>query len=572
MHVLDSRRLTGSGLMLDTPGAVIDIALEHQRTASAIEAWEEAARTLVDAVGWPPQRLVSRPFRGGVSLALSAPLDGLYSATEIAEEAWDAAAAELEGMPRPDLTAAALRLRKVVEEERNPRLVALKEAAQARGLTFLSDEDYASVGSGTGAMVWPVRSIPDPLTIDWSTVHDVPIALVTGSNGKTTVVRLLSAMIRAAGKVPGSTSTDGVYVDGTTIDEGDYSGPGGARLVLRQSAVEAAVLETARGGILRRGLGTTRANVAVVTNVAEDHLGEFGVETLEQLAETKLLVGRALVGGGSLVLNADDPVLVRASSMLNLPITWFSLDGASDVLEKHVGAGGTAVVVENDDIVLIRDGARTPVVRTRDAPFTFGGTAVHNVANALAAVAAATGLGLPISAIAEALRSFGKKPADNPGRANLHELGGVRILVDYAHNAHGLSALVGLAQGISADRRLVMVGAAGDRQDEAIREMARAASALRPDRVIVKDAEQYLRGRAPGEVPGLLADEFTRLGTPASSISRALSELEGVRDALTWARPGDLLVLAVHQDRREVLGLFDRLESAGWQAGQPLPD
>ncbi len=572
MHVLDSRRLTGPGLMLETPGAVIDVSLEEQHTGPAIAAWEQAAQTLLEAVGWTGQRLVSRRFRGGLSLALGAPVDGLYSATEIAEEAWEAAAAELGGAPAPDLTSVALRLRKIVEEERNPRLLALKEAAELHGVTFLSDEEQASVGSGTGSMVWPVRSIPDPSTIEWSQVYDVPIALVTGSNGKTTVVRLLSAMIRAGGKVPGSTSTDGVYVDGATVDEGDYSGPGGARLVLRHPAVEAAVLETARGGILRRGLGTSRANVAVVTNVAEDHLGEFGVESLEQLAETKLLVARALVGGGVLVLNADDPVLVRASRTLSLPITWFSLDGASDVLEKHTGGGGTAVVVENDDIVLVRDGARTPVARIRDAPFTFGGTAIHNVANALAAVAAAPGLGLPISAIAQALRSFGKKPADNPGRANLYEVGGARILVDYAHNAHGLSALVGLAQGISADRRLVMVGAAGDRQDEAIREMARAASGLRPDRVIVKDAEQYLRGRAPGEVPGLLADEFTRMGTPASSISRAPSELEGVRDALTWARPGDLLVLAVHQDRREVLGLFDQLDSAGWRVGDPLPE
>jgi cyanophycin synthetase len=558
--------------MLDTPGAVIDVSLEHQHTIPAIAAWKEAAQTLLEAVGWTGQRLASRAFRGGVSLALSAPVDGLYSATEVAEEAWEAAAAELEGAPAPDLTSVALRLRKIIEEERNPRLVALKEAAESRGLTFLSDEDQASVGSGTGAMVWPVRSIPAPSTIDWSRVHDVPIALVTGSNGKTTVVRLLSAMIRSAGKVPGSTSTDGVYVDGTTIDEGDYSGPGGARLALRQPAVEAAVLETARGGILRRGLGTSRANVAVVTNVAEDHLGEFGVESVEQLAETKLLVGRALVDGGSLVLNADDPVLVRASSTLSLPITWFSLDSGSDVLKSHTATRRTAVVIEGDDIVLVRGDVRTPVLRTADAPFTFGGSARHNVANALAAVAAATELGIPLSAIADALRSFGKKPADNPGRANLYEVGGARILVDYAHNAHGIAALVKLAQGIAATRRLVMVGGAGDRQDDAIREMARAAAGLQADRVIVKDADQYLRGRTLGEVPALLADEFTRLGTPASSISRALSELEGVRDALTWARPGDLLVLAVHQDRRQVLGLFDRLDSTHWKAGEPLPD
>ena len=572
MRVLDSRRLTGPSLVLDTPGAVIDIALEGQLTGRATATWEKAARTLLEAVGWAGQTVASRPFRGGISLALSAPVDGLYSATEIAEEAWEAAASELEGRTPPDLSLAALRLRDIIQTEQNPRLLALEEAARARRLTFLSDEDHASVGSGTGVMIWPVRSIPEPSTIDWTRVHDVPIALVTGSNGKTTVVRLLSAMIRKWGKVPGSTSTDGVYVDGATIEEGDFSGPGGARLVLRQRAVEAAVLETARGGLLRRGLATSRANVAAVTNIAADHLGEFGVESLEQLAETKLLVARALVGGGSLVLNADDAVLVRASSKLTVPITWFSLDDASEIVKTHIERGGTAVVSAGENIVLLRGGERTPVVPTRDAPFTFGGTARHNVANALAAVAAALELGIPIEAIAEALRSFGKKPADNPGRANLYEVGGARILVDYAHNAHGMSALVGLAQRIPADRRLVMVGSAGDRQDEAIREMARAASSLPPDRVIVKDAEQYLRGRTLGEIPALLADEFTRLGTPVSSISSAMSELEGVRDALTWARPGDLLVLAVHQDRRQVLGLFDQLGSAGWKAGEPLPD
>ncbi|MDF2759071.1 MAG: Mur ligase, partial [Thermomicrobiales bacterium] len=245
MRVLDSRRLTGPSLILDTPGAVIDIALEPQLTDRAAAAWAKAARTLLEAVGWAGQRVASRPLRSGISLALSAPVDGLYAATEIAEEAWEAAASELEGRTPPDLSSAVVLLRDIIQTERNPRLLALGEAAQARRLTFLSDEDHASIGSGTGVMVWPVRSIPEPSTIDWTRVHDVPIALVTGSNGKTTVVRLLSAIIRKSGKVPGSTSTDGVYVDGTTIEEGDFSGPGGARLVLRQPAVEAAVLETA---------------------------------------------------------------------------------------------------------------------------------------------------------------------------------------------------------------------------------------------------------------------------------------------------------------------------------------
>jgi UDP-N-acetylmuramyl tripeptide synthase len=572
MRVLDSRRLTGPSLMLDTPGAVLDIAVEDHLKPRAIAAWEKAARSLLEALGLNGERLVSRPFQGGLSLALSAPVDVLYAASDIAEEAWEAAASELEDRAAPDFSSTVRRLREIIEEERNPGLAALKEAAQSRGFTFLGDEDLASVGSGTGVMVWPVRSIPELSTIDWNQVHDVPIALVTGSNGKTTVVRLLAAMVKAAGKIPGSTSTDGVQVDEETIDHGDYSGPGGARLVLRHQAVETAVLETARGGILRRGLAVSRANVAVVTNIAEDHLGEFGVGSLQELAETKLLVARAVAGHGSIVLNADDPVLVEASSRVTAPIIWFSLAGMSDVVRAHTSRGGAAVVAEGEEIVLVRAASRTPIIRIREAPFTFGGTARHNVANALAAAAAATELGIPTAAVIDALRTFGNKPADNPGRANLYDIGGARILVDYAHNAHGMTALVGLAQGIPADRRLVMVGQAGDRQDDAIREMARAASGLQPDRVIVKDAEQYLRGRAPGEVPKLLADEFTRLGTPASSISRALSEVEGVRDALAWARPGDLLVLAVHQDRRQVLGLFDQLDSAGWKVGEPLPE
>jgi UDP-N-acetylmuramyl tripeptide synthase len=186
-------------------------------------------------------------------------------------------------------------------------------------------------------------------------------------------------------------------------------------------------------------------------------------------------------------------------------------------------------------------------------------------------VAAATALGIGIERIATALRRFGREVGDNPGRANLLELGGTRILLDYAHNPHGMAALVGVAQTFPARRRLVMLGQAGDRDDEAIRELARTAWTLQPDRVVVKEMDQYLRGRALGEVPALLADEFSRLGAPDSAISRVGPEIDGVREALAWARPGDLLVLAVHQDRRAVLGLLSRLTATDWQAGDPLP-
>jgi UDP-N-acetylmuramyl tripeptide synthase len=569
--VLDSRRLTGPGLLLDGPGAVLDVRLEPADIDRAIAAWQSAAQRLLGEVGWPDQTLVSRRFPGGVTLALTAPADCLYSATELNERAWEAAAAALAGQPSGDYVADAAALRSAVEAERNPTLMALRREAGERRLTFLSGEDLVSVGSGTGVTVWPIDALPEPAGVDWSKAHDVPAALVTGSNGKTTVVRLLADMVRAAGRTPGYTSTDGVIAGTEMIGEGDFSGPSGARLVLRHSGVQTAILETARGGILRRGLAVERADAAVVTNVAEDHLGEFGIDTLAQLADTKLVVAKALGETGILVLNADDPMLVERGVSISAPITWFSLDPASPVVKSQTRAGATAIVVEAGNIVIVRGNQRTTVAPLDQVPITFGGTADHNVANVLAAVGVGAALGLAPATMATALRRFGHDCGDNPGRSNLFEFGGIRVLIDYAHNPHGMLALVRLAAKLPAKRRLMMLGQAGDRSDEAIRQLARSAWSLQPDHVIVKDMAEYLRGRAPGEVPALLMDEFARLGVDHRSISRAGPDIEGLRQALEWSLPGDLLVLAVHEDRREVVALLGHLKETGWRSGQPVP-
>jgi len=565
IHVLDSRRLTGPSLLLDGPGAVLDVRLDERDCDRAIVAWRNAAQNLLGEVGWSGESLVSRRFPGGVSLALTAPVDGLYAATELNERAWEAAAAELTGQPAPAYAADGAALREAITAERNPALVALRLEARSRGLTFLSGEELVSVGSGTGAIVWPADALPNPAEVDWPRAHDVPIALVTGSNGKTTVVRLLGEMAREAGRTPGLTSTDGVTAGSALIGEGDYSGPSGARLALRHPRVQTAILETARGGILRRGLAVERADVAAVTNVAEDHLGEFGIETLAQLADTKLVVVKALGAHGALVLNADDPMLVERHGRIRAPITWFSLDPTSHVISGHIQEGGTAVLADAGVILLVQPDHRAPVAQLAEVPITFGGNARHNIANALAAVAVAAALGIGVAAMAAALRRFGRGAGDNPGRANLIELGGVRILIDYAHNPHGMNALVRLAEKLPARRRLVMLGQAGDRSDEAIRQLARAAWSLRPDHVVVKDMAEYLRGRAPGEVPALLTDEFSRLGVEDGAISRAGPDIEGVRKALDWARPGDLLILAVHEDRRAIVELLAQLKAADWK-------
>ena len=570
MTVLDSRRLTGPTLVLDRPGAVLDVQLEEPELGRAIAAWRRVARRLLDAVGWTGEVLGVRRFRGGVSLALSAPVDVLYAATELNERAWEAALVEAGGGEPVDLGKSAAVFRQQIAAEGNPPLVALHTAARERGLTFLSDEDGVSVGSGTGVLVWPPGALPGPDQVDWGRVHDVPIVLVTGSNGKTTVVRLLAAMARAAGRIPGITSTDGVVVAGTTLATGDFSGPSGTRMLLRHRDVELAILETARGGLLRRGLTVERARAAVVTNVADDHLGEFGVDDLQGLAATKLLVSRAVEADGAVVLNADDALLRAGAREIQSPVAWFSLNPENpEVLDANGNA--PRAVLEQGSLVLREGGSRTVVVSVEYLPIAMGGAARHNIANALAAMAAASLLRITPSEMRQALRTFGVSGADNPGRGAVLEIGGVRVIVDFAHNPHGMAALIEASRTQAGARRLLLVGQAGDRGDEAIRDLARAAMAFRPDRVVVKELDAYLRGRQPGEVPALLADEFSRLGMPASAISSPGSELAAVRDALAWARPGDLLLLTVHQDLPAVLALFEALRTANWRAGNPLP-
>ncbi|MEP6574431.1 MAG: Mur ligase, partial [Gemmatimonadota bacterium] len=263
MVLEDSRRLTGPNLLLDRAGAVLDIEMPDALAEPAIEAWESAARRMLGAIGWDKEQTAVHRFPGGASLAISAPIDALYAATEVNEWALAAANKALINRRSPSLDDEATRLRGLIVAESSPAMIALRDAAGARGVRFLWGDGVVSVGSGTGARSWPIEKIPSPDAVPWDVINDVPVALVTGSNGKTTTVRLLGAMIASAGLVPGVSSTDSVSIGGEPLVSGDWAGPGGARLVLRDSRVQVAILETARGGILRRGLAVERAEAAL---------------------------------------------------------------------------------------------------------------------------------------------------------------------------------------------------------------------------------------------------------------------------------------------------------------------
>jgi cyanophycin synthetase len=537
---VEARRITGPHLLGDRTGAALDVYLaEGEERRAAI--WAAEARRLLDAIGWAAETTVTRDFPGGAHLFLSAPIDGLYPATDIAELAWSAAAG---GAPAD---AAALdRVRERIARDRNPRLRALEAEAARRGLTFLHDDDGASVGSGRGVRLWPNHEIPDSASIDWSEVHDIPIGLVTGSNGKTSTVRFAAAMAREAGHTPGFTSTDGVSVGRELMHPTDFAGPMGARMVLRDPRVTIAILETARGGILRRGLAVRHADAALVTNIAADHLGDFGVGSVEQLLAAKLVVTRVVPHAGAIIFNAEDPLL-RAEGERLPSVTWFSRRGP-------VRGAGRQLTLEGDTMVVYAGGRRV-IAALDDLRHATGAAAPYEIENVLAASALAVALGVPEAAIAPALRRF--EPAvDNPGRGTILDIGGVHVLVDYGHNPHGVHALRGFLDTIPAHRRLLLLGQAGDRDDEAIASLAAAALELSPDRIILKELPTLRRGRGPGEVRAVLRRALAAQGFPEESLDDVETEVEATQRALAWARPGDLLVLLVHEERARVLELL----------------
>ena len=548
---LDSRRQTGAGVLLDGPGAALEVLVPQPLREPAADAWRRHARALCDALGWADAALVARAFPRGLSLAVGAPVDRLYTAVDLNEAAWAEARAEIEGTAPPKPAADALRQQSAAEAD--PALAALVGQAERRGVPLVWDDDAVTVGLGARGRTFAPDALPDPDALDWSAVGPVPTALVTGTNGKSTTVRMVAAMARAAGETVGTCSTDAVVVGGETVERGDFSGPLGARAVMRDRRVTMAVLETARGGLLRRGVPVPRVTAAALTNVADDHLGDYGIETVPDLARAKLVVAKALGPGGVLVAPADEPqasaAVVRQLDSLTargVRVAWTALDPATD-------APGPLAAAVVDDQVALGDGGWRPLCPVGAIPAALGGAARHVVRNALTAAALARALGLGDDAIAAGLRAFRSDPDDNPGRANRFEVEGATLVIDYAHNAHGLRALAEMSAWWPARRRLVMAGSAGDRSDRDLDAIADALAGFDADRFVLVDLPGYLRGRAPGEVPARLADGLRQRGVTPDAVVCLDSPTAGTRWALDWCRPGDLAVLVTLDQRDEVL-------------------
>ena len=392
----------------------------------------------------------------------------------------------------------------------------------------------------------------------------IPIVAVTGSNGKTTTVRMIAHVMKNMGRKVGLTSTDGIYIDGRLTKRVDASGPRSAQTVLQNPRVDFAVFEVARGGILREGLGYGRNDVAVVLNVTGDHLGLREIDTIEQLAAVKRVTVEAVPRDGYAVLNADDPLVLEMRKHCSGNVILFTMDEEHELIERWVRRGRKAVVLRKEaggEQIVLRDGRRTmPVGFTHQFPATFDGRARMNVQNLLAAVAACHVSGAHLHDIRHGLRTFTTDFFQAPGRLNLVDLGGVTVLLDYAHNAAGLQTVGDFVERMtsepppahpgepswSADLRVAVIATAGDRRDDDMRDLGRVAGRYF-DEVIVRE-DVNTRGRERGETGMMVLEGVEQAraeGARVGSAELITDELEACRSALDRSRPGDLVVLCV---------------------------
>lgn len=541
MEFLDARRLTGPNVLWNKSGAILDIACTQEEADRLIPYCDEQLRRMLEAVGWGDESVCHLHLLGGLSIAFSAPIDALYAASAINEWLWACCAAKFANGDEPAFDDQVAEIKGAIETERNPALLAMQAAALEHRVPFLWDDDDVTIGHGSDSQTWPFRDLPAPNDVDWSSYRAVPVGIVTGTNGKTTTVRIAKHLLQTAGQTVGLSCTDWVSVNDEIIDRDDWSGPGGARLVLRQPGIDVAILETARGGLLRRGLGVEQADVALITNIAEDHLGDFGSQSVAELLDIKWVVSHSVAESGHLILNADDPLLVGKSTEFAGTLIWFSLSDENPVIEAHVNEGGTAFVYADGHLVRCQGQNRRPICAAKDIPITLQAAAEHNIANALGAAALTEQLGLTLAEISAGLETMSQDV--NPGRSNLFEIGDFKVLVDFAHNPEAMQALFSMARAVPARRRALCFGQAGDRTDEQIRELARSAWAIGLDMAIVSELEDYARGRPPGEVFGIIRGELRRAGARDDQIMHFQEEHESFTAGLEWADQGDLVVI-----------------------------
>jgi len=432
------------------------------------------------------------------------------------------------------------------------RTISQAIAAAAARVALGRSSERREIAALRAVAMGPLSDLPRPR---------IPLVAITGTNGKSTTTRLIAHVAGTAGLSVGMTNSDGIHVRGELVEAGDWTGFGGASRILAEPKLDVAVLETARGGILLRGIGYSANDVSVVTNVSADHLGLQGVDTIEELAEVKSAIVRITRRSGWAVLNAEDPLVWDMRHRTNARLYAFSLSPRAAGVAEALDGGGRVAVLDRGWLVLRgADRASRRLAPAAELPVTMAGLSRYNVANALAAAAACDALGMEVDQIADGLRSFGADAAANPGRLNLFERRGVFAMVDFAHNEAGLVGLLEVARSVAGRHRVRLgFGTAGDRTDEILHRIGLLAASA--DDLVIAEKRHYLRGRDLEEMNAILRRAVAE-GGYTGEIAAAPTEVDALRTLVSRAKRGDVCAVMAHVERGE---LFAWLHGEGFR-------
>jgi cyanophycin synthetase len=561
----DLRALEGPNIYYPQPAVKLQIWADRdisRAISDTLKSWAQAVGLVIGYV-----RQETQPLDNGflITTTWTTPLptvgeliaEGIYADLEAAER-------KDREYSHDETLFAAINERK--RQEPNLLLLQLYAEAQFRDLPILPCGDGTLI-IGTGAHGWKfdpaVLSMGMSVDVPWDQIGTIPVVAVTGTNGKTTTVRLIAHIMSSIGRQVGRTDTDGIFLGDQQIEDGDWAGWGGARRVLSDQQVDIAVLETSRGGILRRGLGFDRCDVSVVTNLSEDHLGELGVESLDQMAYVKGIVVLATKPDGYVVLNADDSRVLRMQSLASAPVVLFSRNLENPVIAAHRRRRGP-IVLSDGEMIHIDFEEQRGQIALADVPITVDGAALHNVENVLAATAVSLSLGLDLDEIRSALCTFVPDATHNPNRLNIFKRDGVTVIFDYAHNEAGIEALLQFGKQLQqrSGKLLMILGGPGDRSDEQIRVQGLRAGAV-VDQLFLHEEERYLRGRQLGETTELYRQGASSAGLPDEHIQLFGDEVAALEAALAKASAGDVVLVVAHAHRAVMLERLNRWQAEG---------